>query len=180
MTATEILRQRNAEYISDGFEPVPEMPALRALILTCADPRVDPTLQLGLEHGDVAVVRNAGGRVTPSSIQTIVMMAIVAAEIGEAGGFELILLHHTDCGVARLAPHEELLASYFEIPVAELADKEVRDPGRAIQADLHALRACPLLPDDLTVSGLVLDVDSGAVSVAARAAPLRPEALAAD
>lgn len=175
MTATEILRTRNSEFLAEeNFAPVPEIPALRALILTCADPRVDPTRQLGLRPGDAAVVRNAGGRVTPASLQTIAMMAIVAAELGDPGGFELILLHHTDCGVARLAPHEELLAHYFEIPVSELAEKQVRDPRLAIEADLEALRSNPMLPDGLIVSGLILDVETGEISEAVAAGPLRP------
>lgn len=175
MTATEILRTRNCEFLAEeDFAPVPEIPALRALILTCADPRVDPTRQLGLQPGDVAVVRNAGGRVTPDSLRTIAMMAIVAAEVGDQGGFELILLHHTDCGVARLAPHKELLAHYFEIPVSELAEKQVRDPRLAIEADLETLRANPMLPDDLIVSGLVLDVETGELSSVAPPGRLRP------
>ena len=173
MTTTEILRERNAAYLATGFEPVSEIPALRALILTCADPRVDPTRQLGLRPGDAAVVRNAGGRVTPESLRAIAMMAIVAAEQGDRGAFELILLHHTDCGVARLAHHERLLADYFEIPVEGLGEKQVKDPAKAIEADLRALRACAFLPDDLTVSGLVLDAESGAVTQPFAPGPLR-------
>lgn len=174
MTATEILQTRNSEFLAaEDFEAVPEIPSLRAVVLTCSDPRVDPTRQLGLRPGDVAVVRNAGGRVTPDSLKTILLMAIVAAEIGETDGFELILLHHTDCGVARLAPQESLLADYFEIPVEELGEKQVADPAKAIESDLQALRACALLPDDLIVSGLVLDVESGAVRQTAAPGPLR-------
>ncbi|GAB7143512.1 carbonic anhydrase [Mycobacterium riyadhense] len=173
MTAIELMQRRHAESAAQRFQPLSEIPSLRALVIACADQRADPTHILGLKPGEAAVIRNAGGRITPATIQMVAMMATVVAEAGARGGFELILLHHTDCGVARLAPHDQVLASYFDIPVSALGDKHVTEPARAVQADLDCLRATPILPDTLIVSGLVYDVETGGLELAVPPGPLR-------
>jgi carbonic anhydrase len=174
MTNTDNLRTRNGEFLETRFPgELPLAPALRTVIVACADQRADPTHVLGLRLGEAAVVRNAGGRITPATLQAIAMMATVIAEEGESGGFEMIVMHHTDCGVSRLARHEDLLATYFGVPADELPAKHVTDPFAAVRADIATLRDNPFLPDDLIVSGLVYDVKTGAVSTAVEAAALR-------
>jgi len=172
MTVTDQFIQRNAEFAARGPEPLSVVPALRAVVITCADHRVDPAHILGLGLGEAAVVRNAGGRITDTTLQTVAMMAIVIAEEGQSGGFELIVLHHTDCGVGRLAGHADLLASYFGIATERLPEKHVSDPIAAVAADVELLRSNPMLPRDLIVSGLVYDVDTGKVETVVPAAPL--------
>jgi carbonic anhydrase len=179
MSRIATLRDRNAEFVAARFAgELPPIPSMKTVVITCADPRVDPAYVLGLELGEAAVVRNAGGRITPATLQAVAMMATVVAEEGASGGFELILVHHTDCGVARLAPHEGMIAAYFGIPVEQLAEKHVTDPYRAVAADIEALRSNPLLPDDLIVGGLVYEVESGEAVVAVPPGPLRPPAEA--
>ncbi len=178
MTNTDTLRARNAEFAATRYPgELPLPPALRTVIVACADQRADPTHVLGLGLGEAAVVRNAGGRITPATLQTIAMMATVIAEEGESGGFEMIVMHHTDCGVSRLAHHGDLLASYFGVPAGELPAKHVADPFAAVRADVDTLHANPILPDDLVVSGLVYDVKTGGVSVVIEAGPLRAGGL---
>ncbi len=134
--------------------------------MTCADARVDPAHVLGLELGEAAVIRNIGGRITPPTLQAVAMMAMVVAQYDASGGFELIVLQHTDCGIRRLAEHHDLMASYFGVPIEELPNKHVTDPYRATAADVSALRANPAMPADLVISGLVYDVATGRVTSA--------------
>jgi carbonic anhydrase len=77
------------------------MPSLKTMIIGCVDPRVDPFDIFGLAPGEAPVIRNVGGRITPATLQTMAMLRIVAkASGGEIGpGWNLIVLHHTDCGI---------------------------------------------------------------------------------
>jgi carbonic anhydrase len=74
-----------------------------------------------------------------------------------------VILHHTDCGIRRLADYPEELAEYFEIPVADLDSKAVRDPRAAVRVDVGIARRA--LPASLLVSGLVYDVGTGLIEV---------------
>ena len=75
----------------------------------------------------------------------------------------LAILHHTDCGIRRRAGYAELLAAFFEIPVADLGSKAVEDPYASVKIDVDIARHT--LPPDLRVSGLVYDVDTGLIEV---------------
>ena len=164
MTALETLLSRHAEFLAEDFEPLPSPPSLSAVVLTCVDARVDPAHTLGLELGEAAVLRNVGGRVTPALIETLGLLIAVLEIAGPLDSLELILLQHTDCGMARLADHRELLAGYLEVAEEELASRAPADPRAAVAADIEALRAHPPLGGGrLTVSGLVYDVADGAL-----------------
>ena len=152
------------------------MPNLRTMIIGCADPRVDPAEVLGLELGDAVVIRNIGGRITPSTLQTMAMLRLVAAAdpAGPPGpGWNLIVLHHTDCGINRLTGYPDLLADHFGVPAAELEHKHVTDPWASVATDVAALKANPFLPAELVVSGLVYDVGTGRIEQVVGPEPLR-------
>jgi putative intracellular protease/amidase/carbonic anhydrase len=157
---------------------VPELPSLprRGLVvLTCLDHRIDPIAALGLELGDAAIIRNAGGRVTPSFLQNLALLGLVArSRGGDPSTFELILMQHTKCGVGGLGEeHEDALASYFGVPADLLAAKSPSDPYKGIRVDIEALAANPAAPASLTVEGRVYDVDSGRTELVERREPLR-------
>ena len=88
-------------------------------------------------------------------------------------GFHLVVLHHTQCGIARLEGNPDMLASYFGIGKEGLKAKAVTDPHTAVAVDVATLKAIPALPDDWLVSGLVYDVTTGLVDVVVPPAPLR-------
>src|SRR5436190_10399332 len=158
MSQVDELLERNARFAKASGEPAPALPRLRTLVITCADQRVDPAQVLGLELGDALVIRNGGGRVTPAVLQNLAMLAAVGRiEKEPEGGFEIVLMQHTDCGVARLQgpEYEELLGAYFGIPPAELPSKSIADPRGGIRADIEALASNPLVPGSLSVTGLV-------------------------
>ncbi len=169
------LLERNARFAEEHDAGLPPTPRLRTAIVTCVDQRVDPAEVLGLELGDAAVIRTVGGRVTPGVLQNLALLAQVVAANGMTGGFELILMQHTRCGMARLDGPEarEGLAAYLGVPVEELGTKEVKDPHAGIRVDIEALAANPLLPAEMSVSGLVYDVDTGVAELVERRSPLR-------
>jgi carbonic anhydrase len=175
MSATDTLLLRNADRRDDLSEKEFTIsPGLRALVLTCADHRVDPAYVLGVDLGEAVILRNPGGRVTPSFIQNLAILAVVAAVEGIEPGFELIVMHHTDCGLSRLngPEHAGLLTYYFGVGEEEISGKHVTDPYMSVQTDLEVLRSNPLIPRTLIASGVVYDIDSGRANIVCRAAPL--------
>jgi carbonic anhydrase len=98
----------------------------------------------------------------------------VAREIPGGGGeFHIIVLQHTDCGMARLAGDPAMLAHYFQIQEGDLKKKAVGDPRAAVAVDVASLRAIPALPGTWLVSGLVYDVATGLVEIVVPPAPIR-------
>jgi carbonic anhydrase len=175
MFASETLLKRNAERVDHlSTRSLTLTPALRALVLTCADHRVDPAHVLGLNLGEAVILGNPGGRVTPAVIQDLAILAVIAMIEGLDPGFELIVVHHTDCGLSRLggAEHAEMLARYFRVPAAEVPSKHVTDPWASVKADLEALRVNPLIPRTLIASGVVYDIKSGRAEIVCPPAPL--------
>ena len=156
------------------------LPDAKAIIIGCADMRVDPAHILGIRPGEAVVMRNIGGRVTPGLLQELGLLG----QIGEAarkppgggGEFNIIVIQHTDCGMTRLKDKTSALASYFQIPEAELKTKSITDPRAAVAADVAQLRAIPALPGQWLISGLVYDVATGLVEVVAPPAQIRAAA----
>ncbi len=153
------------------------LPNVKALIIGCADMRVDPAHVLGTAPGEAVVLRNIGGRITPGLLQQLGLLGRigeVAGKIPGGGGeFHLILLQHTDCGITRLANETAMLAQYFQVPEADLKAKAVTDPHVAVAADVAWLRTIPGLPGEWIVSGLVYDVETGRVEVVVPPSPIR-------
>ncbi len=153
------------------------MPNVKAVIIGCADMRVEPADLFGIKPGEAVVIRNIGGRITPVLLEELGMLGRigqVAGEIPGGGGeFHLIVLHHTDCGITRLAGDPAMLAHYFQIREAELKAKAVMDPRAAVGVDVALLRTVPALPGKWLVSGLVYDVATGLVETVVPPAPIR-------
>jgi carbonic anhydrase len=176
MNTVDILTERNADFAAHEFVAgLPLMPTMGTMIIGCVDPRVDPAHILGLEPGEAVVIRNVGGRITPATLQELGMLAAIPRAAGATAGgpLNLVVLHHTDCGITRLAGSPDMLAGYFGVGAEELRAKAVSDPRAAVAADVAALRATPALPDNWIVSGLVYDVATGRVETVVAPAPLR-------
>ncbi|OMC54635.1 hypothetical protein A5747_00495 [Mycobacterium sp. IS-836] len=153
---------RRAEALSTADRSL--TPALRTIVVTCADHRVDPSHVLGLQPGDAIVLRNPGGRVTADVLRSLLVLATVAAVEGIDAAFEIVVMHHTDCGLARLdtPEHAALVADYIGINEDDVAKVTVADPWHAVNYDVHVLREVVRAPGT-TVTGLVYDLDSGTV-----------------
>ncbi len=174
MTTFDTLIERNQEFATHHFlRDLSMMPTLRAMIIGCVDPRVDPAHVFGLRPGEAIVIRNVGGRITPATLETMAMLGGIAqGEGGPPAGFHLIVLHHTHCGITHLEGHPDMLASYFGIDQEELTAKAVTNPHAAVAADVAMLKSIPALPSNWLVSGLVYDVATGLVEVVVPPAPL--------
>ena len=153
------------------------LPSVKAVIIGCADMRVDPAHVLGTKPGEAVVMRNIGGRITPGLLEELGLLGRigeVAREIPGGGGeFHIIVLQHTDCGITRLAGDPALLTHYFQVQEAELQAKAITDPRAAVAVDVALLRAIPALPGSWIVSGLVYDVASGLVQTVVPPVPIR-------
>jgi carbonic anhydrase len=153
------------------------LPNVRAIVIGCADMRVDPAHVLGIKPGEAVVIRNIGGRITPGLLEELGLLGRIGAVAGEAPGgsgeFHIIVLQHTDCGITRLAGDPTMLTHYFQIQADELKAKAVTDPHAAVAVDVASLRAIPALPADWLLSGLVYDVATGLVEIVVPPAPIR-------
>src|ERR1700678_4138965 len=128
-----VLLKRNKEYAAQRSEPgalMPQsLPNVKAVIIGCADMRVDPSHVLGIKPGEAVVMRNIGGRVTPGLLEQLGLLGrighVAGAIPGGGGEFHIIVLQHTDCGITRLANDPALLTRYFQIQDEELPTKAV-------------------------------------------------------
>jgi carbonic anhydrase len=150
---------------------------LKAIIIGCADMRVDPAHMLGIKPGEALVLRNIGGRITPLLLEELALLGRIGQVTqkvpGGGGEFHLIVLHHTDCGITRLAGDPAMLMHYFQIPEEALVAKAVLDPHAAVIGDVAWLKTIPALPGKWLVSGLVYDVATGLVEIVVPPAPIR-------
>ncbi|MFK3970979.1 carbonic anhydrase [Pseudomonas sp. NPDC087358] len=180
MNVIDDLLQRNATFASTEFNAgLKIMPSMKTVVIGCVDPRVDPADVLGLAHGEAAVIRNVGGRINPATLQNMAIVRSVAKAQGKdmGPGWNLIVLHHTDCGITPCLHHApELLAKNLGVTVAELDNLAIADPYQAVAIDVAALKANPQLPGDFTVTGMVYDVLTGRVETVVPPALLRPQA----
>ena len=146
---------RDAGMAATGELPTP--PARSLAIVTCMDARIVPHELFGLGPGDVHVLRNAGGRVTPDVLRSL----LVATRL--LGVDQVVVVHHTKCGGAssNSALTRQLRDAGVEGDVPELYG--AADQVGALRADLEALRADDLLDHDLRVAGYRYDLDTGEV-----------------
>ena len=184
MSNLDHLLQRNKEFAAQQSAEGTLMPSLprampnvKAVIIGCADMRVDPAHILGIRPGEAVVLRNIGGRITPGLLEQLGLLGrigeVAGKILGGGGEFHLVVLQHTDCGITRLAGDPAKLAHFFQIPEGELPPKAVTDPWAAVAVDVAALRTIPALPGAWLISGLVYDVATGLIEIVVPPAPIR-------
>src|SRR6201996_6500379 len=93
MTVTDDYLANNAQYASDFSGPLPLPPSKHVAVVACMDARLDVYRILGLGEGEAHVIRNAGGVVTDDALRSLVISQRLL------GTKEIILIHHTDCGM---------------------------------------------------------------------------------
>lgn len=109
---------------------------------------------------------NVGGRITPATLRTMTLLGKVrqaTADTHVLRTWNLVILHHTDCGMTDLAPYPDLVADYFEIPQDELAGTFVVEPNASLHADVEVILDT-LHGSDFLVPGLGYDVDTAVVN----------------
>lgn len=156
MTVTDQLIANNEAYAErfDGTG-LPGSPAQKVAVVACMDARLDVHGALGLELGDVHVIRNAGGVVTDDTIRSVAISQHLL------GTEEIVLLHHTDCGMQRFTDSE--LAEKLEQECGERPPWRPRafaDLDESVRQSIRALKESPFIPHK-AVRGFVFDVKTG-------------------
>ena len=177
MTDLDQLIERNKHFATtQAYQALPMAPRRGVCVVTCLDPRTDPAGFLELELGDVAVIRNAGGRVTQAVIDDLAFISYLS-EVRRPDGpmFGVAVIHHNKCGTGFLADADfsRNFATHVGADDAALAAEAVTDPVQTVQHDVELLRSSTLLSTKITVSGHVYDVDTGVVTTVAPVAPVR-------
>ena len=157
MSATDELLANNAEYaerFDKGGLPLP--PAKKVAIVACMDARVMPALILGLKEGEAHVIRNAGGVVTDDEIRSL---AISQRLLGTE---EIILIHHTDCGMLTFNDDEFRQAIQADTGIKPTWSAEAfGDLEDDVRQSIARIKASPFIPRKDSVRGFVYDVETG-------------------
>ncbi len=166
----ESIMHGNAVFRSSGeHHGITIRPRRNMLIIACADPRVDPERVLGMRLGDAAIIRNIGGRVTAPTLATVAGLGRVGArtaqDAGPQGnsGLDVLVIHHTDCGILRLNEDPGALAGYLSTDLEQLAGMHVTDPRASVTHDVAVLRGRKL--PGARIWGLVYDVATGLIEI---------------
>jgi carbonic anhydrase len=155
MTAIdELLANNEAFAASLPAEHIDVEPARRLAIVTCMDSRLDVFGVLGLGHGEAHVLRNAGGVITDDVIRSL------AVSQRRLGTREVMLIHHTDCGMQKLSDdgfRNELREATGVAP--SFAIESFLDVDADVRQSILRVRQSPFLPHRDSVRGFVYDVD---------------------
>jgi carbonic anhydrase len=166
--------ERNAAFatgeIKKATPAVPFLPNRQLYVITCVDPRVEPSGILGAEYGDAVVARNIGGRVTPDLIKDLAWVVHLHENLApDADWFELAVIHHNDCGSSLFA-RDDLRAGnaarggWDEETALAMA---VLEPAKTVVEDIEKLRAAPALRptvDRLRIGGYAHDIYTGRIT----------------
>ena len=151
---------RNAEAYQAGFDKgeLPLPPARKVAVLACMDARLNPYGLLGLSEGDAHVIRNAGGVVTDDEIRSL---AISQRLLGTE---EIVLIHHTDCGMLTFTDDEFKRGVQDEVGIKpEWAPEAFSDLDEDVRQSIARIEASPFIPRKDSVRGFVYDVHTGAL-----------------
>ncbi len=151
---------RNAETYAAAFDKgdLPLPPGRRVAIVACMDARLNPYGLLGLKEGDAHVIRNAGGVVTDDAIRSL------AISLRLLGTQEIVLLHHTDCGMLTFSDDEFKRSLLDETGIKPAwAVEAFDDLDEDVRQSVARIQASPFIPHKNSVRGFVYDVHTGAV-----------------
>ena len=156
MSVTDELLANNQRYAQTFSGPLPMPPSRAVAVVACMDARLNVYALLGLADGEAHVIRNAGGVVTEDEIRSL---AISQRLLGTR---EIILIHHTDCGMLTFTDDE------FKASI--LQDTGIKPPWAAeafgdlagdVRQSIARIKASPFVPYTDAVRGFVFDVATG-------------------
>jgi carbonic anhydrase len=157
MTSTDTF-VTNSEHYAASFDKgdLPLPPASKVAVVACMDARLNPYGVLGLTEGDAHIIRNAGGVVTDDVIRSVTISQRLL------GTNEVVLIHHTDCGM--LTFHDDEVKAQIE------ADTGIRPPFALeafpdlegdIRQSIARIKASPYIPHKDSVRGFIYEVETG-------------------
>jgi len=150
----------NAEAYEAAFDKgdLPLPPARKIAVLACMDARLNPYGLLGLAEGDAHIIRNAGGVVTDDEIRSL---AISQRLLGTE---EVVLIHHTDCGMLTFTDDEFKRSVQDEVGIKpEWAPESFPALDEDVRQSIARIQASPFIPRKESVRGFVYDVHTGAL-----------------
>src|SRR5579884_4097074 len=157
MSIVDELLENNRRYarsFTRGGLPAP--PAKKLAVVACMDARLDVHRILGLEEGDAHVIRNAGGVITEDAIRSLIVSQRLL------GTEEIVLIHHTDCGMLTFSDDEVKRAIEAETGVRPpFALEAFTDLDDDVRQTMARLKASPFLPHKEHIRGFVYDLDTG-------------------
>jgi carbonic anhydrase len=151
-----------AEKFRDTFtlNELTAAPVRHIVVLACMDARLDLFRLLGLDIGDAHILRNAGGRVTDDMIRSLLLSSHAL------GTREVLVIHHTGCGLHGQS-NDDLHALVREGSGGDAGHIDFlpfEDVRESVRSDVERIRACELLPPDMTAWGAVYDVSDGSLT----------------
>jgi carbonic anhydrase len=156
MSVTDELLANNAAYAAAFTGPLPLPPAKHLAVLACMDARLNVHALLGLREGDAHVIRNAGGVVTDDEIRSL---AISQRLLGTR---EIILIHHTDCGMLTFTDDEFKAGIQAETGIKPgWAAEAFADLDTDVRQSVARIKASPFVPHTDQIRGFVFDVATG-------------------
>jgi carbonic anhydrase len=149
---------RNAQTYADSFDKgdLPLPPARKVAVLACMDARLDPNAVLGLQEGDAHVIRNAGGVVTDDAIRSLaISQRLVGTE-------EVVLIHHTGCGMLTFNDDEFKRSIQDEVGIKPTwSAASFGDLEEDVRQSVARIRASAFIPRKDSVRGFVYEVETG-------------------
>ncbi len=157
MSVTDELLQNNAAY-AEAFEKgdLPLPPAKGVAVVACMDARLDVHNILGLGEGDAHVIRNAGGVVTDDEIRSLTISQRLL------GTREIILIHHTDCGMLTFSDDELKAQIHEDVGLKpHFSMESFSDLEEDVRQSIARIQASPFIPNKDSVRGFVYEVETG-------------------
>ncbi len=156
MTVTDELLANNEAYASGFTGPLPLPPAKHVAVVACMDARIDVYRVLGLKEGEAHVIRNAGGVITADEIRSLAISQRLL------GTVEVILIHHTDCGMLTFTDDDFKKSIQDELGVKpEWAAEAFTDLPTDVRQSIARIKASPFVPHKDSIRGFVFDVATG-------------------
>ncbi len=156
MTVTDEYLSNNATYAETFEGPLPLPPSRGVAVVACMDARLDVAAVLGIKEGEAHVIRNAGGVVTADEIRSL---AISQRLLGTR---EIILIHHTDCGMLTFTDDEfrEGIADETGLK-PEWSAEAFDDVEEDVRRSIRRITSSAFIPHTDQVRGFVFDVATG-------------------
>jgi len=156
MSATDEYLANNARYAESFSGPLPMPPSAHVAVIACMDARLNVYAILGLADGQAHVIRNAGGVVTDDEIRSL---AISQRLLGTR---EIILIHHTDCGMLTFTDDAFKAAIQEETGIKPNWSAEAfGDLDQDVRQSVARIKASPFVPHKDQIRGFVFDVATG-------------------
>ena len=156
MSVTDEYLENNRRYAETFTGPLPLPPSRQVAVVACMDARLDVYRILGLGDGESHVIRNAGGVVTDDEIRSLAISQRLL------GTNEIILIHHTDCGMLTFTDDTFKASIQEEKGIKpEWAAEAFSDLDVDVRQSIARIKASPFIPHTDSVRGFVFDVATG-------------------